>query len=88
MGKPEDFVKDVKAFELPDGISPKDWARQGMDPFENAWIGKMMNANLQAGSQPRDIRNGIEKPDDESDYRKALRSWPIEWEASRRSTIA
>jgi len=30
---PEDFVKLIKAFELPQGVSPKDWARPGVDPL-------------------------------------------------------
>ena len=34
LDKPEDFVKVVKTFELPDGTSPKDWARPGVDPLE------------------------------------------------------
>jgi formylmethanofuran dehydrogenase subunit E-like metal-binding protein len=33
MEKSEDFVKVLKTFELPDGISPKDWARPGVDPL-------------------------------------------------------
>ena len=35
MDKPEDFVKIVKKFELPDGVSPKEWARPGVDPLVN-----------------------------------------------------
>jgi formylmethanofuran dehydrogenase subunit E-like metal-binding protein len=34
MDKPEDFVKVVKTFDLPEGVSPKDWARPGVDPLE------------------------------------------------------
>lgn len=34
MEKPEDFVKVIKAFELPDGISPRDWARPGLNPLK------------------------------------------------------
>jgi formylmethanofuran dehydrogenase subunit E-like metal-binding protein len=34
LDKPEDFVKIIKRFELPDGISPKDWARLGIDPLK------------------------------------------------------
>jgi formylmethanofuran dehydrogenase subunit E-like metal-binding protein len=32
--KPEEFVKVIKAFEMPDGISPRDWARPGVDPLK------------------------------------------------------
>jgi formylmethanofuran dehydrogenase subunit E-like metal-binding protein len=34
MDKPEDFVKVVKTFDLPEGINPRDWARPGVDPME------------------------------------------------------
>jgi formylmethanofuran dehydrogenase subunit E-like metal-binding protein len=34
MEKPEDFVKVVKSFELPEGVSPRDWARPGVDPLK------------------------------------------------------
>jgi formylmethanofuran dehydrogenase subunit E-like metal-binding protein len=34
MKRPEEFVKVVKTFELPDGVSPKDWARPGVDPLK------------------------------------------------------
>ncbi len=34
MEKPEEFVKVIKAFEMPDGISPRDWARPGVDPLK------------------------------------------------------
>jgi formylmethanofuran dehydrogenase subunit E-like metal-binding protein len=33
MDKPEDFVKLLKTFELPEGVSPRDWARPGVDPL-------------------------------------------------------
>lgn len=33
MDKPEDFIKVVKNFDLPDGVSPRDWARPGKDPL-------------------------------------------------------
>jgi formylmethanofuran dehydrogenase subunit E-like metal-binding protein len=33
MENPEDFVKVIKKFELPDGVSPQDWARPGKDPL-------------------------------------------------------
>ena len=34
MEKPEAFVKVIKAFELPEGVSPADWARPGIDPLK------------------------------------------------------
>ncbi len=33
MDKPENFVKVVKAFDLPQGVAPSDWARPGKDPL-------------------------------------------------------
>ncbi len=33
MDKPENFVKVVKSFELPEGVSPQDWTRPGKDPL-------------------------------------------------------
>ncbi|MBN1654497.1 MAG: hypothetical protein JXA30_12065 [Deltaproteobacteria bacterium] len=34
MDRPEDFVKVIKTFKLPDGVAPQDWARPGVDPME------------------------------------------------------
>lgn len=34
MDKPEEFVKEVKRFELPKGVTPKDWAKAGVDPIK------------------------------------------------------
>lgn len=34
MEQPEEFIKVIKRFELPDGASPKDWARPGVDPLQ------------------------------------------------------
>ena len=34
LHRPDDFVKVVKRFELPEGVSPRDWARPGADPLE------------------------------------------------------
>jgi len=34
MEKPENFVKVIKRFELPDGVSPGYWARPGVDPLK------------------------------------------------------
>lgn len=34
MDQPELFVKEIKRFELPDGVVPKDWARPGVDPMQ------------------------------------------------------
>ena len=34
LDRPDDFVKVVKRFELPEGVSPRDWARPGTDPLE------------------------------------------------------
>lgn len=33
LAKPEEFVKVIKQFEMPDGITPRDWARPGVDPL-------------------------------------------------------
>ena len=33
LDRPEDFVKVIKTFELPEGVSPRDWARPGVDPL-------------------------------------------------------
>ncbi len=33
MEKPEEFVKAVKTFDLPEGATPADWARPGADPL-------------------------------------------------------
>jgi len=41
LDKPEKFVKVVKAFELPEGVSPRDWARPGMDPLKE--LGLLQN---------------------------------------------
>jgi formylmethanofuran dehydrogenase subunit E-like metal-binding protein len=40
LGKPEEFVKVVKRFELPDGISPKDWTKPGTDPLRKLGLAK------------------------------------------------
>lgn len=34
MDTPESFISVIKAFEMPEGLAPKDWARPGMDPLE------------------------------------------------------
>jgi len=34
MDKPDQFVKVIRAFDLPDGVSPADWARPGVDPLK------------------------------------------------------
>ena len=34
MDQPEKFVKVIKSVELPEGVSPKDWARPGIDPMK------------------------------------------------------
>ncbi len=33
MDKPEQFVRIIKTFELPEGVSPIEWARPGVDPL-------------------------------------------------------
>lgn len=33
LDSPENFVKVVRAFELPEGMSPRDLARPGVDPL-------------------------------------------------------
>ena len=35
MDAPEKFVQVIKEFELPEGVTPKDWARPGVDPMAN-----------------------------------------------------
>jgi len=34
LAKPEEFVKVIKQFEMPDGTTPRDWARPGVDPLQ------------------------------------------------------
>ncbi len=34
MNEPETFVKEIKLFDLPEGLTPKDWARPGVDPMQ------------------------------------------------------
>ncbi len=34
LDKPEDFVKVIKSFELPEDVTPEEWARPGVDPME------------------------------------------------------
>jgi len=34
LHKPEAFVKVIKQFELPKGVTPKEWARPGVDPMK------------------------------------------------------
>jgi hypothetical protein len=34
MDNPEKFVTVIRKFELPEGISPSDWARPGVDPLQ------------------------------------------------------
>ncbi|MFH0727737.1 MAG: FmdE family protein [Pseudomonadota bacterium] len=33
LDQPEAFVKVLREFDLPDGVTPKDWARPGIDPL-------------------------------------------------------
>jgi formylmethanofuran dehydrogenase subunit E-like metal-binding protein len=40
IGKPENFVKIIKTFELPDGVAPKDWVRPGTDPLKMLGLAK------------------------------------------------
>jgi formylmethanofuran dehydrogenase subunit E-like metal-binding protein len=40
MDKPEQFVKVLKTFELPDGISPTSWARPGIDPLKELGLAR------------------------------------------------
>ena len=40
LGHPEAFVKVIKKFELPDGVSPKDWVRPGADPLKMPGLAK------------------------------------------------
>lgn len=40
MEKPEDFVKAIKSFQLPEGISPEDWAGPGIDPLKKLGLAK------------------------------------------------
>ena len=34
LDKPEEFVREIRRFELPAGQTPKDWARPGVDPMK------------------------------------------------------
>jgi formylmethanofuran dehydrogenase subunit E-like metal-binding protein len=34
LDQPELFVSIIKSFELPEGVTPKDWARPGVDPMK------------------------------------------------------
>lgn len=34
LDQADTFIKVIKRFELPDGLTPKDWARPGVDPME------------------------------------------------------
>lgn len=34
LDKPEEFIKEIRRFELPAGQTPKDWARPGVDPMK------------------------------------------------------
>lgn len=34
LAKPEEFVKVIRQFEMPDGTTPRDWARPGVDPLQ------------------------------------------------------
>ena len=38
--KPEDFVKVIKTFNLPDGVTPKDWLKPGSDPLKMLGLAK------------------------------------------------
>jgi hypothetical protein len=40
LQKPEDFVIVIKSFQLPDGVSPKEWARLGTDPLKMLGLAK------------------------------------------------
>ena len=34
LDRPEEFVREIRRFELPAGQTPKDWARPGVDPMK------------------------------------------------------
>lgn len=34
LDRPGDFVQVIKTFQLPEGVTPRDWARPGVDPLE------------------------------------------------------
>ncbi len=40
LDRPEDFVKVLKTFEMPKDVSPRDWARPGVDPLEKLGMKK------------------------------------------------
>jgi formylmethanofuran dehydrogenase subunit E-like metal-binding protein len=40
IDQPERFIKIIKRFELPGGISPRDWARPGVDPLKMLGLAK------------------------------------------------
>lgn len=41
IDSPELFVKEVKHFELEKGVTPKDWARPGIDPLVKLGLKKI-----------------------------------------------
>jgi formylmethanofuran dehydrogenase subunit E-like metal-binding protein len=40
LEKPEAFVKVIRQFELPDGTTPREWARPGVDPLQMLGLAK------------------------------------------------
>ncbi|SFM60562.1 FmdE family protein [Thermodesulforhabdus norvegica] len=40
LDRPEEFVKVIKQFELPSGITPQDWARPGVDPLKELGLAR------------------------------------------------
>ncbi len=46
LDQPEEFVKEIKRFELPEGQTPKDWARPGADPMKLLGLTEEQKENL------------------------------------------
>lgn len=40
MERPEEFITLIKSFDLPEGVSPKDWAAPGVDYMEKIGLVK------------------------------------------------
>ncbi len=48
LAKPEEFVKVIRQFEMPDGTTPRDWARPGVDPLQ--MLGLIMGKRSQGAA--------------------------------------
>ena len=43
LDQPELFVSIIKSFELPEGVTSKDWARPGVDPMKKLDLCKSLS---------------------------------------------